>query len=228
MRVGEFYDEMYADSRIGGPRLPFIYRKLRRFETDRYELAYQYAPGGDSVLDIGCGDGTLLLMLKDKYREVWGVDIAQPRISQIQKKVGNDTGIHARVEDANERLSFEDNSFDTITLVAMLEHIFDPFHLIKECHRLLRKGRTLIVEVPNVAWLPNRIGLLLGRLPVTSRQIGWDGGHLHYFTRSSLKKLLTDHGFKVKTITCGGILARPRRIWGSLLGSNIFVVGIKE
>ena len=68
MGVSEFYDEMYANSRIGGPRLPFIYRKLRRFETDRYELAYQYAPGGNSVLDIGCGDGTLLLMLKDKYR----------------------------------------------------------------------------------------------------------------------------------------------------------------
>lgn len=228
MGVREFYDEMYADSRIGGPRLPFIYRKLRRFETDRYELAYQYAPGGDSVLDIGCGDGTLLLMLKDKYREVWGVDIAEARINRIPKQAGNDTNIHVRVEDANRQLAFEDCIFDTITLAAVLEHIFDPFHLIKECHRLLRKGGTLIIEVPNVAWLPNRVSLLMGKLPVTSRQIGWDGGHLHYFTRSSLKKLLTDHGFKVKTITCGGIFARPRRIWGSLLGSNIFVVGIKE
>lgn len=57
---------------------------------------------------------------------------------------------------------------------------------------------------------------------------GWDGGHLHYFTRASLKKLFQDEGFKVVKITNGGIFARPRRTWGSLLGADIVVVGVKE
>ncbi len=228
MGVKEFYEALYGDDSTRKVKLPFLYRKLRRFELDRYELAYQIAPGGDSLLDIGCGDGDLLFRLKDKYREVWGVDIAEARVARIQKKFGDKSSIHASVEDANRQLSFRDGSFDTITVIAVLEHIFDPFHLMKECHRLLRKGGALIVEVPNVAWLHNRIRLLMGKLLVTSDGVGWDGGHLHYFTRASLKKLFLDEGFKVVKVTSGGIFARPRRIWGSLLGADILMVGIKE
>lgn len=225
----EFYETMYGNESVGKSKLPFLYRNLRRFELNRYDLTYQVAPGGDSLLDIGCGDGELLVRLRNKYKEIWGIDIAGPRIDRAQKKFANDPGIHVIVGNANQQLSFKDGSFDTITGLAILEHIFDPYYFIKECHRLLRKGGTLIVEVPNIAWLPNRTRLLLGKLPVTSSCIeGWDGGHLHYFTRASLKKLCQDEGFKVVKITNGGIAARPRRIWGSLLGADIVVIGVKE
>jgi len=228
MGTKEFYEAMYGDDTTTKITLPFLYRKLRKFELNRYELTYQLAPGGDSALDIGCGDGELFFQLKNKYREVWGIDIAEPRIARIQKKLKGTSGIHVRVEDANEQLSFKDSSFDTITVVAVLEHVFDPYHLIQECHRLLRKGATLIVEVPNVAWLPNRIRLFAGKLPVTSGATGWDGGHLHYFTRTSLKRLFEQEGFSVVKMTSGGIFARPRRIWGSLLAGDILIVGIKN
>lgn len=229
MDVKGFYEKIYEADSTAKAKTSFLYRKLRRFELNRYDLASQVASGGDSLLDIGCGDGDLLFRLKDKYREVWGVDIAASRINRIIEKVGSQSSIHVRVEDVSKQLSFNDGSFDTITAIAILEHIFDPYYFVKECHRLLRKGGALIVEVPNVAWLPNRIRLLLGKLPVTSSGIeGWDGGHLHYFTRASLKKLFQDEGFKVVKITNGGIFARPRRTWGSLLGADIVVVGVKE
>ena len=84
-------------------------------------------------------------------------------------------------------------------------------------------------QVPNVAWLPKRIRLLVGKSPVTSAEPGLsDGGHLHYFTRASLKKLFLDEGFRVVRITSGGIFAKPRRIWSSLLGADIVMLGIKE
>jgi ubiquinone/menaquinone biosynthesis C-methylase UbiE len=229
MDVKGFYEKVYGADSTAGSKTSFLYRKLKRFELNRCDLASQAAPGGDSLLDIACGDGDLLLRLKDRYREVWGVDIAASRINRITEKLGSQSNIHARVEDVNSRLSFNDGSFDTITAVAIVEHVFDPYHMFKECHRLLRKGGTLIVEVPNVAWLSNRIGLLLGKLPVTSSCTeGWDGGHLHYFTRTSLKNLFQGEGFKVVKVTSGGIFARPRRIWGSLLGADILVVGVKE
>lgn len=227
MTIKKFYEEMYDDQAKSKPKLPYLYRKLRTFELNRYELAFQLAPGGNMLLDIGCGDGELLLRLKNKYREVWGVDIAKPRISRIQKKISNMPDIHVKVEDINQRLNFKDTYFDTIIVIAVLEHVFDPFHLIRECHRLLIKGGMLIVEVPNVAWLPNRIRLAMGKLPVTSDASGWDGGHLHYFTRASLKRLLLDEEFKIMKITSGGIFARPRRLWGSLLGADIIMLGIK-
>lgn len=228
MGVKEFYEAIYGDDSTRKMKLPFLYCKLRKFEVNRYELAYQVAPGGNSLLDMGCGDGELLLRLKDKYQEVWGVDIAKPRIGRIQKKIGSQSHIHVKVADTNQQLDFEDSSFDTITAISLLEHIFDPYHFIKECHRLLNKGGTLIVQVPNVAWLPNRMRLVMGKLPATSDALGWDGGHLHYFTRGSLKGLFLDGGFRVVRITSGGIFARPRRIWGSLLGADILIVGVKK
>jgi len=226
--VKEFYERMYGDSQEERPKLPLLYRSLRRFETNRYQLAYEAAPGGGSALDIGCGDGELLMLLRNKYREIWGVDIAESRIDRTRSTLGNDPSFHLSAGDANEQLGFEDDSFDTITVIAVLEHVFDPFQFVRECHRLLRSGGTLIIEVPNVARLPNRIGLLLGRLPMTSDGPGWDGGHLHYFTRPSLKNLLGSGGFRVTRMTCGGILPRMRRPWGSLLGPDILVVGTKE
>jgi SAM-dependent methyltransferase len=228
MTVKDFYENMYGDQAKRKSKLPFFYRTLRRFEINRYNLAYQLAPGGNSVLDIGCGDGELLVLLKGKYREVWGVDIAQPRIDRILRASGSESGIHVKTKDVNEKLDFEDGCFDAITAISIFEHIFDPYHLIKECQRLLSNGGTLIVQVPSVAWLPNRLRLLMGRLPVTAADApGWDGGHLHYFTRASLKKLFLEHGFDRVKVTNGGIFAGIRRIWGSLLGADIFIVGRK-
>ncbi len=206
-------------------RLPYLYRRLRKFEVNRYELAAQFAPGGESLLDIGCGNGELLLRLKDKYQQLWGVDILEPKIAPTG---GDISGIQIRVADVNEPLDFPDSSFDTVTAISVLEHIFDPYSLTRECHRLLRRSDTLIVQVPNVAWLPRRWQLLFGKLPTTSDEVGWDGGHLHYFTRTSLRRLFESEGFRVVKVTTGGIFACFRRVWGSLLGADILIVGVKE
>lgn len=227
MGVKEFYEKMYGDNRTDKPKQPFLYRKLRRFELHRTDLTFENIPGGERVLEIGCGDGELLFKLKNKYQEVWGIDIAKPRIDRIKRKVEREVGVHVRVEDVNQRLDFEDAYFDTIVASAVLEHLFDPYLIMRECHRLLCFKGTLIVYVPNVAYLPNRIRLLFGKLPVTSEEAGWDGGHLPYFTRMSLKRLFQDEGFEVVKVTTGGIFARPRRIWGSLLCGDILIEGVK-
>jgi len=205
MGVREFYERIYQDDKPNQPK-PSLYtsileRTLGRFGVNRYELTYQVLPGGNSILDIGCGEDLTLMPLWNKYREIYGIDISKPRIERMQKQFGNNPSIHLSVEDVNNRLSFEDASFDTITAIAVLEHIFDPYHFMKECHRLLKPGGQLIVHVPNVALLGNRARLLIGKLPVTSGTEGdYAAGHLHYFTKASLKKLFQEEGFKVTKI----------------------------
>lgn len=231
MGTNEFYDTIYKSDSSARSKTSFLYRKLRRYELNRYELTCRMAPGGDSLLDIGCGDGELLLLLRNKYRELWGIDISKPRIDRILQRIEteNYSNVHMKLGDVDQRISFEDESFDTVTAVAVLEHIFNPYHVMRECRRLLRQDGTLIVMVPNVAYLPNRIKLLFGKLPVTSNGIdGWDGGHLHYFTGASLQELFEDEGFRVVKCTCGGIFAGPRSFWGYLLGGDILVKGIKK
>ena len=235
MSVQDFYDDMYRHDKPNKPRFSLytsvLNRMLARFGVDRYRLTYQLLPGGDSVLDVGCGEDLTLMPLRSKYREVYGIDISKTRIERMQERFGHDPGIHLSVGDVNSRLSFADASFDAIIAIAILEHIFDPYHFMRECYRLLKTGGCLIVYVPNVAVLGNRIRLLMGKFPVTSNEEGWDGGHLHYFTRASLKKLFLDDGFKVAKITSGGILAtlgRPWSLLSPLLDGDIIMVGIKE
>ena len=63
---------------------------------------------------------------------------------------------------------------------------------------------------------------------LTSRETGRDVGHLHYFNRTSLKKLFQEEGFKVVKITSGGIFIRTRRMWGSFLCGDRLIVGVKK
>lgn len=229
MGVKEFYENMYRDDKPNRPK-PSLYSRilehtLGKLIVDRYKHTYPVLPGGDSILDIGCGEDLTLMPLWNKYREVYGIDISEPRIKRLQKQFGDNPAIHLSVEDVNDKLSFRDASFDTIMAIAVLEHIFDPYHFMKECYRLLKPGGHLIVHVPNIAWLGNRLRLLMGILPVTSTGEGWDGGHLHYFTVASLRKLFQEEGFEITKIAYGG---PSRRFWGSLLSELFLIAGTRK
>lgn len=227
MNPKEFYDLMYGDEfdeRTPVTKTGTLHKILQRYSVNRYELIEENLPGQGRVLDLGCGDGELLFAMSNKYDEVWGVDVVQKRVDRITTKTGGGK-IHLKVADINERLDFTSNYFDCVTIVDVLEHLFDPFAIIGECYRLLQPGGTLLVHVPNVAFVMNRLRLAGGKLPVTSKASGWDGGHLHYFTRSSLKQLLEKEGFSVMKITAGGLFRKIRNIWGSLLSSDILIVG---
>ncbi len=129
----------------------------------------------------------------------------------------------------NSDVGFEDAKFDTIVALAVLERIFDLYHFMAVCHRLLRPGGVLVIEVPNVAFLPNRLRLLFGVAPMTSDEgaTGYDAGHLHYFTRRSLRELVENDGFKVVKMTACGIFPKLRRTWASLLCGDILIMAKK-
>ena len=101
--------------------------------------------------------------------------------------------------------------------MAVIEHVFDLYSVIAEIHRVLKKGGILIIEVSNIAYLRYRIELLFGKLPVTSsphncREVGWDRGHLHYFTKKTLCRLLDVTGFGILKVTGGGLFGKIKAV----------------
>ena len=174
---------------------------------------------------------------KAMFNQVYGVDISPSRIKAAEQcaaeKFRDVSAIHFSTCNVSSNLEFPDSTFDAVTSLAVIEHVFDPYFVIGQIYRVLRHGGVFIVDVPNIAYLKYRIQLLCGSLPVTSspdnwKEIGWDGGHLHYFTQKMLCKLLQECGFKIARVTGCGLFGSLRNFYPALLTGDICVKAVKE
>ena len=114
------------------------------------------------VLDVGCGDGTLMEFLKDNNKiDIRGIEISK---SNVQKCIGK--GLTVIEGDAEKDLSqFPDGSFDFVILSQTLQAFLNPEKVISE---LLRVGKKAIVTIPNFGYWKVRLHLLTkGTMPIT-------------------------------------------------------------
>ena len=116
---------------------------------------------GASVLDLGCGDGTLLRYLKDTRRTTgYGVEIADEGVLGCVKN-----GVNVVQSDLERGLSgFDDDSFDYVVLSQTLQAMKNSEIIIRE---MLRVGREGIVTFPNFGYWKNRLEVLRGRMPIS-------------------------------------------------------------
>ncbi|MFZ2302184.1 MAG: methionine biosynthesis protein MetW [Gallionella sp.] len=120
-----------------------------------------WIPNGASVLDLGCGDGSLLRYL----RETRGVRGYGVEISDIDIVSCIVNGMNVIQDNLESGLSdFEDNSFDFVILSQTLQATRHTEALIRE---MLRVGREGIVSFPNFGYWRNRLRVLLGNMPVS-------------------------------------------------------------
>jgi methionine biosynthesis protein MetW len=114
------------------------------------------------VLDVGCGDGTLMEFLKDNNNiDIRGIEISK---NNVQKCIGK--GLTVIEGDAEKDLSqFPDGSFDFVILSQTLQAFLNPEKVISE---LLRVGKKAIVTIPNFGYWKVRLHLLTkGTMPIT-------------------------------------------------------------
>ena len=114
------------------------------------------------VLDVGCGDGTLMDFLKNNKKiDVRGIEISK---NNVQKCVGK--GLTVIEGDAEKDLiQFPDRSFDFVILSQTLQAFLNPEIVINE---LLRVGKKAIVTIPNFGFWKVRLQLLIkGTMPIT-------------------------------------------------------------
>lgn len=186
------------------------------------------APFG-RVLDIGCSAGDFLVPLRAVGTEAHGVDIVSfPGAWDILR---DRFDIHCRVHDVDQApLPFPNGHFDVVTALAVLEHVFDVDRALSEIRRVLAPGGVAVIQVPNLAYVKRRWDLLRGVLPITADasdrdfEKGWDGQHLHGFTRRALDVALARNRLRPRRHLCTGRLAALRSRWPSLLGADLVVV----
>jgi ubiquinone/menaquinone biosynthesis C-methylase UbiE len=157
-----------------------------------------------SLLDIGTGYGQFLHRAQSFFSEVLGTEVSESAVALAKEKYGLNL-LAGQVE----QMDLPPQSFDTITLFHVLEHVPDPCLLINCCHALLRPQGVLIIAVPNdvLAWTSKlkKIGKQLGLRSFqkfsskfgisragASREI-----HLSHFTPAVLHRLLENCGLQV-------------------------------
>ena len=114
------------------------------------------------VLDVGCGDGTLMEFLKNNKKiDIRGIEISK---NNVQQCIGK--GLTVIEGDAEKDLSqFPDESFDFVILSQTLQAFLNPEKVISE---LLRVGKKAIVTIPNFGYWKVRLHLLFkGTMPIT-------------------------------------------------------------
>lgn len=114
-----------------------------------------------SVLDLGCGDGSLLKVLQDELDvRAYGVEIRDEGVLACARK-----GVHVIQQNLEGGLAlFEDKSFDTVMLSQTLQTVHNTAHVLRET---LRVGRECIVSFPNFGYWKHRLAVFQGRMPVS-------------------------------------------------------------
>ena len=152
------------------------------------------------VLDLGCGDGQLLKILKEKYNvHGYGIEI---NIDNIKKSIKN--GINVLQVDIDSGLGeISSKSFDYVVLAQSLQVVKEPKKLIDE---MLRIGNEIIVSFPNMGHWSSRLGLTLkGTMPVTENlPYSWhETPNIHLCTIKDFILFCNENNYKIleKSIT---------------------------
>jgi SAM-dependent methyltransferase len=169
-----------------------VYQKRVYDNPGFARLVEQVPPEQRLVLDVGCGVGANMVMLRDRGHDVTGVTL-----SASEAEICSRQGFRCEIADITGTLPFADQSFDALILSHVLEHVAYPNNVLRNLSRLLRSRGSVYVALPNVLFFPQRAEFLRGRFRYSETGL-MDRTHLRFFDFHSARDLVQDAGFRVR------------------------------
>jgi len=180
------------------------------------------------LLDAPAGEGAFALQARGRGYEVVCVDIspARFRVSDME----------CLKLDMNEPWVLEEESFDCVVSIEVVEHLEDPWHLAREANRVLRSGGTFIVTTPNILSVRSRLSYLLygypnyfhymvQRDPHSKKELPVD--HINPIGFLELRHILARCGFSVEQVVANRLLKRRSLVF-SLLRRLMLTRGLSQ
>jgi len=148
------------------------------------------------VLDVGCSIGVLGQQIKHKNSaEVVGIEVNVQMAKIAERKL--DKVIIGNIQKIDLEDLLAPDYFDCIIFADLLEHLKDPWSVLKKCERFLNQNGVIISSIPNIRHYNTIINLFFkGYWPYRERGIH-DKTHLRFFTLKNIKEMFQDAGLQI-------------------------------
>ncbi len=173
-------------------------KKKGYFGNIRQELVDLVQEGNNKILEIGCGEGNTGKVLKEQGKaiEIVGIEIIYEAAQIAKRKI--DKVLNIDVEKTE--LPFDEGYFDYVIMGDVLEHLYDPWLLVRKLSRFIKNGGYIVVSIPNIRhWKVLKELVLKGEWKY-SVEGPLDDTHLRFFTKKSMISLLESGPFTVSRI----------------------------
>lgn len=167
---------------------------------------------GSRVLDLGCGNGALADRLTRLGYEVVGVDPSASCIAAAQRRLPT-LEVHQAAATAEDLGKLSLSPFDVVISTEVVEHCYAPRLWAAAAYASLKPGGLILFSTPYHGYLKNCALALTGKLDAHFTAL-WEGGHIKFWSRRSLARLLSEAGF-VKLRFAGA--GRLPWLWKSML-----------
>jgi cyclopropane fatty-acyl-phospholipid synthase-like methyltransferase len=180
-------------------------KNLNYFSNPREDIITLLPSKVEQVLEVGCGSGETLSIIKSKFPDATtvGIELSENAAKLALSKVDLLKNLDIEKDESRSTLG----QFDLILLLDVLEHLRDPWTTLKSLVRdNLTRGGTVITSIPNARNHGLVVQLLRGDFKYTESGV-LDKTHLRFFTKKSMNRMIEDSGLNI-------LKCRPTNVQG--------------
>jgi 2-polyprenyl-3-methyl-5-hydroxy-6-metoxy-1,4-benzoquinol methylase len=172
-------------------------KPVEYYENPRKEMLKYIPQGTKTTLEFGCGNGNFSELIKNEYHaECWGVEMHPHYAKKASEKLDN--VINAEAHQVLNQIP--ENYFDCIIFNDVLEHLKDPYSLLREVKSKLNKYGVVVASIPNVRFWSNLKALVIDGMWDYKDTGILDKTHLRFFTYNSLIKIFRQLDYNIVAI----------------------------